>query len=131
MLVILRSPIITEFPSNQFNHVIVCVPLKKDTMWLECTSQTRQPGSIESEIENRNALIITPEGGVIVKTPSRKANENVKKKKIIVDLLNGYTNVKAEIHWTGDQHDYVRGIAVTETPKEKKDGLKIYLRFRI
>ena len=119
-----RLPLITEFPSNQFNHVIVCVPLSKDTMWLECTNQTREAGSIESEIENRDALLISSNGGIIVRTPRTKAEQNVQKKKINVSLLNGYAEVKAEIKWTGDQEDYVRGIAVTETPKEKEEWIK-------
>ncbi len=80
-------PFINEFPSNQFNHVIVCVPFEKDTLWLECTSQTTQPGFLGSGSENRGALMITPNGGVVVKTPVSFADKNVQRKIIDVSLL--------------------------------------------
>ena len=119
-----RTPMITEFPSHQFNHVIVCVPLEKDTLWLECTSQTRPAGSIGSGNENRNALMITPEGGVIVKTPSTTALQNLREKSINVSLMNGYAIAKTKIKWTGDRQDYVRPVAIEETPKEKEEWIK-------
>ena len=37
-----------SFPSAQFNHAFVCVPLDRDTIWLECTNQ-RYPCGFNSD----------------------------------------------------------------------------------
>ena len=52
------------FPCLLFNHVINCVPLKKDTVWLECTSQTESLGFQGSSTGNRKALLILSDGSI-------------------------------------------------------------------
>lgn len=62
------APMIEDFPCSQFDHVIACVPLKSDTLWLECTSQITPAGWQGSFTGDRKALIIDEEGGHVVST---------------------------------------------------------------
>ena len=115
-----RLPLINEFPSDQFNHVIVCVPLEKDTVWLECTSQNRLAGNVGWTNENRQALMLTPEGGVIVSTPKSSSYQNIIQKKIEVVFSNSTASINGYIKWSGDEQNEVRGIIKEEVPKEQE-----------
>lgn len=125
---------ITDFPSNQFNHVILCVPLQKDTMWLECTSQTLAAGYMGDHTGNRNALLIAEEGGIVVATPRYGLEENlqIRSIKAIVDVTG---NMEMNIHtkYTGLQQERVHGMLnslskekVKEVLNEEFDDLPTY-----
>ncbi len=75
-----------DFPNPYFNHAIACVPMEKDTIWLECTSQTESCGFLSNFTDNRHALIITPEGGTLVKTPKYDEKTNKTSKKTTIKL---------------------------------------------
>ena len=67
----------TDFSSvNQTNHVILCVPLQKDTIWLECTNQHYPFGYIGKDNSNRYALLIKPSGGELARTPVYSSENN-------------------------------------------------------
>lgn len=72
-----KEDITSDFTSIQGNHVILAVPNEEDDMiWLECTSQQTPFGYIGSSTDDRNALVITPEGGEIMRTKKYELEEN-------------------------------------------------------
>lgn len=87
---------IEGFPSNQFNHATLCVPMKNDTMWLECTSQTVPAGFQGSFTGNRKALLVDETGGYLVKTKSYGLNENQQHRKITAKV-NEEGNAEVEV----------------------------------
>lgn len=66
-----------NFPNAHFNHAILTVPLEQDTIWLECTSQTNPFGYLGTFTGNRNALMITENDAIIVKTKGYSPEENL------------------------------------------------------
>jgi hypothetical protein len=91
-----EPPINIGFPSFQFNHVITCVPLKTDTIWLECTSQTQPAGYLGSFTADRYGIMIDESGGTLVHTPAYKSKDNLQSRRIIA-LLNGDGNLSSKI----------------------------------
>lgn len=87
-----------DFPMSTFNHAILCVPDGQDTIWLECTSQTNPFGYLGSFTSDRKAVIITEEGGKIVKTPVYRQEDNLQKTVAQVRLTGG----------TGAEVDFIR-----------------------
>lgn len=87
----------STFPSSQFNHAIVCVPVEKDTVWLECTSQRLPCGFNGDFTDDRQVLIIDGENSKLIHTRVYSVEENCKSKNTIVDLtdeISGVANIK-------------------------------------
>ena len=115
---------IPDFPSLQFNHVILCVPLPGDTMWLECTSQTLPAGYLSGFTSDRYALAVDESGGHLIRTPVYGVNENLQVRKVKASLEdNGTLRISATNYYKGiqqdDIHRLINGLS--------KDKIKVYL----
>jgi hypothetical protein len=77
-----RVSFFPDIPAQQFNHVILCVPLKTDTLWIDCTSDGPM-GKINAFIQGRVVLLIENHLSRLSKIPSLKAEENLQERYII------------------------------------------------
>ena len=125
----------TSFPSSQFNHVILCMPLAAhgstpaDTVWMECTSQTEAFGYMGSFTGNRHALLLTPEGGRLVATPRYGAQANRQQRR--TDLwLDATGSAKATVRTqrVGLAQDLYAQLLHGADPEEQKKYITNHLR---
>jgi len=77
-----------DFSRLQGNHVILGVPDGDNITWLECTSQKTPYGFIGSSNDDRDVLIITPEGGKIVHTKVYSYQESLQSSKVNIRIKN-------------------------------------------
>jgi hypothetical protein len=97
---------VSDFPCSQFNHAILCVPLAKDTMWLECTSQTAAPGYMGSFTGGHYSLLINEAGGLLVKVPGYKMNDNLQVRKTFATVdVSGTTSIRETGLYKGEQQE--------------------------
>lgn len=88
--------IIKEIPGQQFNHVILAVPLDNDTLWLENTSNTNPFGYAGTFIQNRKALLINHNGSRLIQTPSLSQSD-VQVTARLEFFLDGEGNAKIKL----------------------------------
>ena len=123
-----------EFPSSQFNHAILCVPMaqggRPDTLWLECTSQTNAFGYMGGFTGNRHALLLTPQGGQLVATPRYGTAENRQERRLdlYLDATGGATATARTLRTGQEQDLYAALLHELGPPEQKKyviDHLKL------
>ena len=90
---------------DQTNHAILCVPLGSDTVWLECTSQRLPFGYVPHSLQNRKALVVSPDRSQLVDMPAFDASENS------MDLSMAI-NLDADGNALASVHKILRGVQI-------------------
>jgi hypothetical protein len=97
--------IITSFPSNQFNHAFLMVPMATDTIWLECTDQQVPFNYLGTFTDDRDVLVIADGGGSIVRTPAYDEYSSFTNRMVNVTLDHeGNASVKATTAYAGAKY---------------------------
>lgn len=98
--------VLEDFPANYFNHAILCIPQPKDTIWLECTSTTLPFAELGPFTENRKAMMVTDNGGVLVNTPMSNYKANTESVNTVIEVNeDGGAKVNTRCALKGDGRD--------------------------
>lgn len=91
--------------SPQGNHMILYVPIDNQDIWLECTSQKDPFAEIGGFTDDRDALVLSSEGGIIKHTKIYKTEENLQSTKgnFTIDS-DGNITADVDIESTGTQY---------------------------
>lgn len=114
-----------DYPNvQQMNHVILKVPLKERTLWLECTNPFLPFGYIHGDIAGHDALIVRPQKGGLERLPDYADSLHMQNNHVEVDwtdasqtnvrvirtsYLTQYESASVLLHKkTEEQKDYIR-----------------------
>lgn len=106
---------------NQANHMILCVPLEKDTTWLECTSQYVPLGYIGNDNSDRTVLLVTENGGKLARTPVYNPADNYQKRSARVDLNeDGNADIQIETQYGYAQFEENLRMLIVDPTEQRK-----------
>jgi len=115
-----------EFSSIEGNHVILCIPNADENTFLECTSQTNPFGFTAGFTDDRDVLLVKPEGGEIVHTKIYGADDSVQETAATV-VMDGLGSINADVNitTTGFQYNIHDGIE-NKTERDQQLHYKEY-----
>jgi hypothetical protein len=112
-----------DFPSNQFNHVILYVPTDSKPIWLECTSNSLPAGYLGDFTKDRHVLVTTTDGGFLTKTPSYSTEEwntITTSSKLEIDL-KGDAKLESNITQSGNFAEGILSLKNLKDEREQKE----------
>ena len=115
-----------NFSSMEGNHVILCIPNNDENTFLECTSQTNPFGFTAGFTDDRDVLLVKPDGGEVVHTKIYGADDSVQKTTAAV-VLDDLGNINADVNitTTGYQYNIHEGIG-NQTKRDQQLYYKDY-----
>lgn len=120
-----------DFPSQQFNHVILAVPDDGDTLWVEATSNTSPFNYLGTFTQNRKALFVNGEKSKIIQVPGLTETDVQRETKIQLSI-EGKGQIRANIDATykGDDFETLQYYLKNESTSELQTYAKSKLPFR-
>lgn len=116
------------FASLQGNHIILCLPFKNDTTWLECTSKEMPFGFLGDFTDGRNVVACNETGGKLLRTPDYKTSSNLQTRTCQFSIdKKGMLTGKMETRFEGEQYDNREELTGESYPEQLKKLQQLYL----
>ena len=116
----------SSFSVTEGNHVILCVPTEEENIFLECTSQSNPFGFTAGFTDDRDVLLVKPDGGEIVHTKVYEADDSLQDTSATISLdETGSFTADVSITTTGYQYNIHEGIQ-NETSRDQQLYYKDY-----
>jgi hypothetical protein len=111
----------TSFPGMGFNHTVLYVPLEKDTLWLECTSQDIPFNYWGTFTNGKHALVCDYKNSFITQTPQFNFHENSVNQISQVYLIDGKLIVDMKRELFGETYEDVNNNLASNPEKNLID----------
>ena len=117
-----KEPIFTDFPNfQQFDHVILCVPRSRDTLWLECTNQRIPFGFLGDFTDDRKVLLLTEKGGKFAHTRKYEVSDNIRSCRSEFEIDSTGTAIcSLKTLYHGLQYDNISDLLNSNYDEQKK-----------
>jgi len=136
--VLLRSgvnepEVISDFPSNQFNHVVLLVDLGDEgKIWLECTSKYIPPGHLGFGNQGKTGLMIAESGSDLITTPLGTEDENKSESRYTLTFGNrGKVVLESNNTYSGAMQDYILSILSPKSSQDRARWLREQLDYSV
>lgn len=136
--VLLRSGInepevIRDFPSNQFNHVVLLVDLGDEgKIWLECTSKYIPPGHLGFGNQGKTGLLVAESGSELITIPKGTEAENTSESRYMLTFGNrGKVVLESHNTYSGAMQDYILGILSPKSHQDRARWLREQLDYSV
>lgn len=113
-----------EFPDDRFNHLIACVPLDDDTLWVDCTMDDGRIDIIPSSDQGCNVVVVGIDGPVMLQTPIQRPESNATDFTGEVSInRNGSASLKGQLIFRGQASMQVRSVFQGAILADQREGI--------
>jgi len=103
------KPISEDTPSQQFNHVILYIPLENEELWLDCTSKYAF-NYLGTFTQNRKVLQVDLNKSRILNTPSLTKEQVLESRTFDINYNNNQTTINAYNSFRGKKYERLHSV---------------------
>jgi len=125
------SPFYQEFPTSQFNHMMLVVPVGKDTIWLENTSSNSAMGYVDVTTQNRLVLLVDGKNSRLIRTPALNAQAIFGRRSLKVECTpDGDATITVQHVGRGWEYEYMNSLSKDIDAKSQFKYLDPFIQFK-